>query len=101
MPASFLLATSRYLAPPETIALHLAAHREWLDAIYARGLFVLSGRLATGEGGFMLARALDRAGLEAILATDPFRVAGLLTHDILELHANRWCDALTALEDMS
>lgn len=96
---SYFLVTSRYTAPPETIGAHLAAHRAWLDGHYARGVFLLSGRLAAGNGGFMLARGVERVELDILLATDPFRTRGLLVHDVLELAPTRWCDALSGLEE--
>lgn len=94
----YFLVTSRYTAPPDTIGAHLAAHRAWLDGHYARGIFLLSGLLHSGGGGFMLARGVERFELDILLATDPFRTRGLLVHDVLELAPTRWCAALTGLE---
>lgn len=81
--------TSAYRAPQPEIAAALPAHRAWIDALYARGIFVLSGRLVPPSGGFMLAIGIGRAELEALLATDPFRTADLLDHTVTELEPTR------------
>ena len=86
---SCFIVTSRYAAPPETLGAHLPAHRAWLDGHYARGVLLLSGRIAAGGAGFMLARGVNRVELDILLATDPFRTHGLLVHDVLELAPTR------------
>jgi uncharacterized protein YciI len=91
------LVTSTYAAAPEAIAAALPAHRLWVEALYDRGVFVLSGRLVPPTGGFMLARGVARDELEAILATDPFRERNLLDHAIQELQPTRWAPALATL----
>ncbi len=84
------LVTSTYRATPEAIAAALPAHREWVGALYDRGIFILSGRLVPPTGGFMVAVGIARAELDALLATDPFRQASLLDHSIVELAPTRW-----------
>jgi uncharacterized protein YciI len=91
------LVTSRYTASPEEIARVLPAHREWLSLLYDRGIFILSGRLVPPTGGFMLARGIGRPELEALLADDPFRHAGLLVHSITELAPSRWSAELDTI----
>lgn len=92
------IVTSRYHAPSEAIARALPAHRAWVEEQYARGIFVLSGRLVPPTGGFMLARGVTREGLDALLASDPFRLQDLLVHDVVELQPTRWIEALAELE---
>lgn len=93
------MVTSSYEAPAEAIAAALPAHREWVAALYERGIFVLSGRLRPATGGFMLAVGVTEAELEAILATDPFRIAGLLRHTILALEPTRWASEFDGLKE--
>jgi uncharacterized protein YciI len=93
------LVLSTYTASPEAIALVLPEHRAWVAELYDRQVFVLSGRLTPPTGGFMLARGVARAELESLLANDPFRRNGLLTHAILELTPTRWSAALASLAD--
>jgi len=42
--------TSVYLKPNEEVDAHLKAHREFLDAQYAKGLFLASGARSPGRG---------------------------------------------------
>lgn len=77
----------------------LPEHREWLGDLYARGVFVLSGRLVPPTGGFMLARGVERKELEEILAGDPFRRDGLLTHSVIELSVTRCSPELAGIAE--
>lgn len=51
---------------------HLEAHRAFLDEYYAKGVLVASGPKNPRDGGIILAREMERAELEKILALDPF-----------------------------
>ncbi len=93
------MVTSSYAAPAEAIAAALPAHRDWVGALYDRGVFILSGRLKPATGGFMLAIGVSRDELEAILASDPFRLAGLLTHTITELEPTRHAPEFDAFKE--
>lgn len=63
---------SRYLKSPEEVAAVTPRHREWLDQRYRSGLFLVSGRQQSGQGGIILARAGSQAELEAVFEQDPF-----------------------------
>ncbi|MCW6512162.1 YciI family protein [Lichenifustis flavocetrariae] len=93
------LVTSTYLASSEAIQHRLPEHRAWIDTHYANGTFFLSGRLVPPTGGFMLVRGISRDDLEGLLATDPFRLNGLLAHTIVELAPTRAALGLN-LEDL-
>lgn len=74
-----------YTAPLEAIDQHMAAHRVWVDAGFADGVFIASGPLTPRTGGAILAHGISRAELEARLAEDPFRKAGLIEVEVLDL----------------
>lgn len=76
--------TLTYVAPLEEVDAHVPAHLEWVKAGYASGIFLASGRKVPRTGGFILAKG-DRAQIEALVATDPFMVAGVTTYDITEV----------------
>ena len=76
--------TLTYIAPLEEIDRHVPAHMDWIKAGYASGTFLASGRKVPRTGGFILAKG-DRADIEALVATDPFMVAGVTTYDIIEV----------------
>ena len=65
---------STYLKPKSEIAEVTPRHREWLDQHYRSGTFLVSGRMVSGQGGVIVARANTQAELETIFATDPFVV---------------------------
>ena len=72
------IVTSRYHAPSEAIA---------------RALLRDAPILVLDE-----ARGVTRADLDALLASDPFRLQDLLVHDVVELQPTRWIEALAELE---
>jgi uncharacterized protein YciI len=76
---------SRYKRPLSEVDKHVAAHREWLRKNYAAGTFLISGRQRPGAGGFILATAIERSQLDAILADDPFRQNDLADYEIVEV----------------
>jgi uncharacterized protein YciI len=74
-----------YVKPLDEIDRHVSAHREWLKENYARGVFLVSGPRNPRVGGAIIAHGLDRDELEAVLAEDPFRQAGVATYEIIEV----------------
>jgi uncharacterized protein YciI len=71
------LLLTRYVRPlPEVDALR-ADHVAHLERQRAAGHFIAWGRLVPPTGGFVLARGLDRAALDAVLAEDPFTTGGV------------------------
>ena len=76
--------TLTYGAPLEAVDEHVPAHIDWIKAGYAGGTFLASGRKVPRTGGFILAKG-DRAEIEALVATDPFMIAGVTTYDITEV----------------
>jgi len=77
-----------YLAPLAEVDQALDAHRDWVKAGYADGLFLLSGPQSPRVGGAILAHDIDRAALDARLAQDPFAIAGVARHRVIELAAS-------------
>ncbi|MET7301504.1 YciI family protein [Embleya sp. NPDC005575] len=89
--------TLTYVAPIEDIDALLPAHLEWLDRHYAAGTLLASGRRVPRTGGVILARATDRAALDAVLAEDPFRREGAATYDVVEFAPTRTAPGLEGL----
>ncbi|MDN0085350.1 YciI family protein [Crenobacter sp. SG2305] len=87
-----------YTAALEEIDVRLAEHVEWLEAGYAAGVFLASGRKVPRDGGVILARG-ERAALEARLADDPFARAGLARYEITEFIPTMTVDELTAVRE--
>jgi len=62
----------------------LEEHVRFLDANYAQGVFLASGRREPRTGGVILARAESRQALETILADDPFFREGAAAYEVIE-----------------
>jgi uncharacterized protein YciI len=81
--------TLTYLKPVEDIDALMAGHLAWLEAHYASGLFVASGRRVPRTGGVILARSGDEAALRAALAADPFTVHQAARFEVVEFGPTR------------
>lgn len=74
-----------YLKPLDAIDVHLEAHRKYLEANYAREIFLASGPKNPRNGGVILASGrIDRSELDAILEQDPFKQNGLASYHVID-----------------
>jgi len=64
-------------------------HMRFLKAQYDAGVFVVSGRRVPRTGGVILARGVDKAELEAIMAGDPFVREGAARFEVVEFNASQ------------
>ncbi|AEK37304.1 hypothetical protein CVAR_1951 [Corynebacterium variabile DSM 44702] len=83
-----------YIRPLDEIDAALADHVTWLDAQYAAGTFLASGRREPRVGGMIIAADVSRDVLDAALAGDPFAVRSLATHTVYEFHPSKWADGV-------
>ena len=86
-----------YTRPMEVIDGLLAEHVRFLDAHYATGMFLASGRRVPRTGGVILARASSREALLAILAQDPFWRERAATYEIVEFRPGKTAPELAVL----
>ncbi len=77
----------RYKVPLSEVERHVEAHRAWLREHYAAGHFLLSGAQRPRVGGFILAAAMERSGLDAILDGDAFRQADVADYEVIDVAA--------------
>ncbi|MFL7026862.1 YciI family protein [Enterovibrio norvegicus] len=77
---------------------YIDAHIAYLEKQYAEGHFLASGRKVPRTGGIILARANDRAHLDAILRADPFYQAGVADYDIMEFEPSMTAEGLDGLK---
>ncbi|MEU8675190.1 YciI family protein [Streptomyces sp. NPDC048560] len=78
-----------YTAPVERADALMEEHIAWLDAQYAAGVFLASGRKNPRDGGVILAVGDDRARIEKIAAADPFAAEGVCAYRITEFIATK------------
>ncbi|MFJ9038465.1 YciI family protein [Streptomyces sp. NPDC102406] len=88
-----------YTGPIEDVDAHLEAHVAWLDAQYAAGVFLASGRKEPRDGGIILAAGAGRAAIEEITATDPFVIAGVCAYRVTEFIATKTAPGLAAYRE--
>ncbi len=77
----FLL-IGRYLKPVDEVEVHLDAHRAWVRAGVEAGAFIAAGREVPLIGGLIVATGVDRAEVDALIATDPYFVEGVAEYDV-------------------
>ena len=85
-----------YDAPLAEIDAAMADHVAWLEAGYAQGLFLASGRKVPRTGGVILIRG-EAAEVAALVASDPFVARGLATPTITAFVASMAAPALADL----
>ncbi|MFI6461709.1 YciI family protein [Streptomyces sp. NPDC050528] len=80
---------------PESEIVHLRdAHYAFVDEHFKSGVFQLGGRRVPATGGFILAQGVGRHELAEIMSNDPYLVAGLVKHELIELTPTRCRPAL-------
>ncbi|MFT2014457.1 YciI family protein [Streptomyces sp. 796.1] len=85
-----------YTAPLERVDALLEDHVDWLTTHYDAGTFIASGRKEPRDGGVIIAVGADRAGIEEVVAADPFTVEGVATYRITEFVATKTGPELAA-----
>jgi uncharacterized protein YciI len=91
--------TLSYTVPLEDVDRVLPEHVAWLERQYAAGTLLASGRRVPRTGGVLLARAEDRAALDALLAGDPFHREGLAEYQVVEFTPSMTAPGLEALRE--
>lgn len=89
----------QYTAPETEIDTRLVDHYEWVTRHYDAGDFVAAGHRNPRDGGVIIARAMSRGRLDAILATDPFALHKLARYDVIEFEALRTIPELAKYAD--
>ncbi len=89
----------RYKVPLAEVDKHVEAHRAWLRGHYAAGHFLASGPQRPRVGGFILAAAMERAELDAILADDAFKQADVAAYEVIEFAATSTAPHLSFLAE--
>jgi uncharacterized protein YciI len=88
-----------YTGGLEKVDALLGEHVAWLDAQYARGVILASGRKNPRDGGIILAAGSDRAAVEAMTRTDPFVTAGVCAYRVTEFFATKTVPELVPFQD--
>jgi uncharacterized protein YciI len=85
-----------YKVPLSRIDAHMKAHMAFVNAQYAAGHFVVSGRKIPRDGGIIIAVGHSRDAIEAIIKQDPFCVGGLADFRVIEFRASQQAPDIAA-----
>ena len=85
-----------YKVPLDVVEFHLPAHVEWLNAGYAQGLFIASGRKSPRTGGIILSASTPEE-VKAAVERDPFNINGVADFDIEEFVPTKVAEGYEAL----
>jgi uncharacterized protein YciI len=86
-----------YLRAPIDAQPHVAPHVAWVEQHFASGTFLLAGPKPSGLGGAIVARAIERPALLALLATDPYVIADVAEYQVIEFTCKAAAPALASL----
>lgn len=84
----------KYVKPLEVVDKLIPGHIDFLDACYAKGIFLMSGRQNPREGGIILAQADSRAAIEEIIKQDPFYTNQAAEYTVIEFLPSKYAAGL-------
>jgi uncharacterized protein YciI len=93
--SAMFLVLLHYKKPLEEVDRWSAEHRAFLEAHYASGHFLISGRRQPRTGGVILATG-SREDIEAIVRRDPFHREQVADYDIIEFQPMMAAEPLAA-----
>lgn len=88
-----------FTRPLDVVDLALPDHVAWSTRQYEAGHFLVSGRQIPPDGVVILAKAMTRGRLDAIMATCPYVVQRLARYEVTEFRATRTAPELTRLNE--
>jgi uncharacterized protein YciI len=86
-----------YQVPLNKVDAFIAEHVDYLNAQYAKGHFILSGRKEPRTGGIIISTIEDRNKLNDILAQDPFNREGLANYEVTQIVPTKASEELAFL----
>lgn len=86
-----------YKVSLDTIDQYINDHIEFLDAQYAIGNFIASGRKVPRTGGVILSNLSDKKELLDIIEKDPFKIHDLANYKLTEFIPSKTSEALKFL----
>ncbi|MBQ4835713.1 MULTISPECIES: YciI family protein [Pseudoalteromonas] len=77
----------------------MEGHKEWLQAGFDKGVFMVSGSLQPNAGGGIIAANVSKEEIEGIIAEDPFVIENVVKPEIIELTPSKADERLSFLLD--
>ena len=97
LPKTLFLLRHRFQQPPGAFEAAYAGHRAYVERNVSEGRFLAAGPSVPWDGGCILARGVDKAELEAVVATDPLVGLGITAYEITEWKTTIRAQAFDAL----
>ncbi|MFE9404013.1 YciI family protein [Streptomyces sp. NPDC006530] len=92
--------TVTYTAPLDEVDQWRPAHGDWLNQLISRRLLLVAGRQVPLVGGVYLVPQMPAEELDRLLATDPYVLAGVATHSVVEFTPLLVAAGLEALKSL-
>lgn len=73
-----------YSQPPATVQPHIPSHGAWVNQHIEDGSFLFAGPKSSSLGGVILANAMPKSSLLALLAEDSYVQADVADYQIVE-----------------
>lgn len=70
-----------YLQPLDVVDQTRPAHVAWVKELVDAGKLILAGRQEFEGGGVLITSDIDSAEADALVATDPYQLAGLVRYE--------------------
>lgn len=74
------------------------AHSAWVKEGFTKGWFLFAGPKKDETGGFILAKDMDKAQLEAFISEDPFVANNFAEYDVQALSISLTAQGLESLK---
>ncbi|GAA2811828.1 YciI family protein [Saccharopolyspora taberi] len=88
-----------YTAAQSDLDAWLVDHYDWVTQHYDAGDFIAAGHRGHMAGGVVIARAMPRGRLDAILALDPLVLHKMARYEVIEFQALRTIPELAKYAD--
>jgi uncharacterized protein YciI len=86
-----------YTQAPAQVEAHIPPHGAWVKQHIANGNFLFAGPKKSGLGGAILAKAMPKADLLALLAQDPYVAFDVADYQIIDFDCKLAAPALESL----
>ncbi len=87
-----------YTKSEEQVAKVRAAHAAWVSKYVSAGTLLIAGPSKDKTGGVLLAKAIDIAKINAIVAEDPYVTENVAQYRIIDFDAKAFAQGLEFLQ---
>ena len=89
-----------YIKSDNEVAPYVETHRSWVKLQLNNNIFYAAGPKNNGLGGVILARAINRAELNTIIASDPYVLEDVAEYRVIEFSCAATIEQLHYLQTL-